>query len=275
MDNKQNSFTNIEDIDWAYLWGESIKSKKDAKKDWDKSAASFQKLSRKDDYIDLLFSKLILDKEDSVLDLGCGEGSITIPLAKHVKKVTGLDSSEKMLELLNERCNEQNIDNVTTILKPLEDIDLKSIGHHDIVLASRSLNGIIPIKETLSTINEIANKYVFLTFFGPENWKFEQEFQKYIGKDNKKFPGYNYIFNILYKMGIYGNIERLKVKNYRDYENIEDAMNNGKYRLDLLSDNEKEKLKEFLKENLHKNPETGRLYNKDDKADWIIIWWEK
>ena len=275
MENKQNSFTNIEDIDWAYLWGESIKSKKDAKKDWDKSAASFQKLSRKDDYIDLLFSKLILDKEDSVLDLGCGEGSITIPLAKHVKKVTGLDSSEKMLELLNERCNEQNIDNVTTILKPLEDIDLKSIGHHDIVLASRSLNGIIPIKETLSTINEIANKYVFLTFFGPENWKFEQEFQKYIGKDNKKFPGYNYIFNILYKMGIYGNIERLKVKNYRDYENIEDAMNNGKYRLDLLSDNEKEKLKEFLKENLHKNPETGRLYNKDDKADWIIIWWEK
>lgn len=275
MTNKENSFNNLEDIDWAYLWKEAIESKKDAKKDWNKSAANFQKLNKKDDYHDLLFSKLILDCEDSVLDLGCGEGSITIPLSKKVKEVTGIDSSEKMLELLNKRCEEQNIKNVKTILKPLENISLEEIGKYDIVLASRSLNGIIPIKETLEEINKIAKKYVFLTFFGPENWKFEEKFQKYINKNNKKFPGYNYIFNILYNMGIYANIERLQIKSYRDYANIEDAMNNGKYRLDLLTDKEKEKLKEFLKENLHKDPETGRLYNEEDKADWVIVWWEK
>ena len=32
---------------------------------------------KKDDYHDLLFSKLILNENDSLLDLGCGEGSIT------------------------------------------------------------------------------------------------------------------------------------------------------------------------------------------------------
>ena len=50
-----------------------------------------------------MFAKLILDEKDTVLDLGCGEGSITLPLAEKVKSVTGVDSSPKMLELLNQR----------------------------------------------------------------------------------------------------------------------------------------------------------------------------
>ena len=83
-------------------------------------------------------------------------------LAKKVKKVTGIDSSTKRLELLNQRACQQNIENVYTILKSLEEITYDEIGDYDIVLASRSLNGIIPIEETLKTIDKIANKYVFI-----------------------------------------------------------------------------------------------------------------
>ena len=143
------------------------------------------------------------------------------------------------------------------------------------VLASRSLNGIIPIKETLETMNKIANKYVFITLFGPNNWKIENEFLEYIGKTPHEFPGYNYLFNILFNMGIYANIEKLNIKAYREYDSIDDAMDNGKFRLDLLSDEEKTKLKEYLGRILKKDPETGKLYNIKDKADWILIWWKK
>ena len=52
-------------------------------------------------------------------------------------------------------------------------------------------------------------------------------------------------------------------------------MDNGKFRLDLLNDEEKEKLKEYLNRILKKDPETGKLYNKKDKADWVLIWWKK
>ncbi len=162
-----------------------------------------------------------------------------------------------------------------TILKPLEDITYEDVGAHDIVLASRSLNGIIPIKETLKTIDRIATKYVFITLFGPENWKIEGEFNEYIGRENKHFPGHNYLFNILLNMEIYANIERLDIRAYREYDNIEEAMDNGKFRLDLLNDEEKDKLKEYLEKILTKNPKTGKLYNKKDKADWILIWWKK
>jgi SAM-dependent methyltransferase len=264
-----------EELKWDEFWAYELKQKEDRGKDWDKAAAGFQKRAKKDDYHELLFSKLVLDENDSVLDLGCGEGSITLPLAKKVKRVTGVDSSTKMLELLNERAHEQGIDNVTTILKPLEEISYEEVGSHDVVLASRSLNGIIPIKETLEIIDKIANKYVFITLFGPENWKIEGDFNEYIGRENKHFPGHNYLFNILFNMGIYANVERLDIKAYREYDSIEEAMDNGKFRLDLLNDEEKDKLKEYLGKILTKDSETGKLYNKKDKADWILIWWKK
>lgn len=271
----KQTITNPNEVDWVKYWQEALKQKTDKNKDWDKAAPHFHKRAKKDDYHDLLFSKLILNENDSLLDLGCGEGSITLPIAKQVRKVTGVDSSAKMLELLNQRAQEQNIKNVDTILKSLEDISYEEIGDYDVVLASRSLNGIIPIEETLKTINEIANKYVFITLFGPENWKIEKEFNEYIRKENKPFPEYNYMFNILYNMGIYANIERLDIKTYREYSSIEEAMDNGKFRLDLLNDDEKAQLKKYLNEILKKDPETGKLYNEKDKADWILIWWKK
>ena len=38
------------------------------------------------------------DPYDSVLDVGCGPGRITVPMASRAKRVTALDSSSKMLE---------------------------------------------------------------------------------------------------------------------------------------------------------------------------------
>ena len=63
-----------------------------------------------------------MDENDTVLDVGCGEGSVTIPIAKRVKKVIGLDSSPKMLEYLEKRAGDNNIDNIETVLKPIEEI---------------------------------------------------------------------------------------------------------------------------------------------------------
>ena len=234
----KQTITNPNEVDWLKYWQEALKQKTDKNKDWDKAAPHFHKRAKKDDYHDLLFSKLILNENDSLLDLGCGEGSITLPIAKQVRKVTGVDSSTKMLELLNQRAQEQNIKNVDTILKSLEDISYEEIGDYDVVLASRSLN-------------------------------------EYIGKENKPFPEYNYMFNILYNMGIYANIERLDIKAYREYSSIEEAMDNGKFRLDLLNDDEKAQLRKYLNEILKKDSETGKLYNEKDKADWILIWWKK
>lgn len=264
---------NPEDIKWEEFWVEKLKDKKD--KDWNKAADGFFKRNKKDDYRDILFDMLILDAEDTVLDVGCGEGSITIPLSKNVKKVIALDSSPKMLEYLEKRVEEQNINNVESILKPIEEIKHNEIGDIDVVVCSRSLNGIVPIREVLTELNKIANKYVFITIFGPENKKIERDFDRELGIKTENFLDYNYFFNILFNMGIYPNIMRFDMDNYREYDSIEEAMDNGRFRLDLYTDDEKEKLREYLERILTKDSRTGKLYNIKDKADWIMFWWKK
>lgn len=264
---------NPNDVKWENFWAKRLETKID--KDWDKAAPGFFRRTRKEDYNDALFDMLILDKDDTVLDVGCGEGSITVPLAKKVKKVIGIDSSPKMLEYLKKRAEDNGIENIKTILKPIEEITFDEIGNVDVVVCSRSLNGIIPIKEVLAQLNQIANKYVFITIFGPENKKIEKDFDREIGIKTEDFPEYNYFFNILFNMGIYANITRFDLNNYREYDSIEDAMDNGKFRLDLYSDEEKEMMKTYLERILTKDNETGKLYNVKDKADWIMIWWKK
>ena len=264
---------NPNDVEWGEYWRERLEGKKN--KDWDKAAPGFFKRTRKDDYNSVLFNMLILDENDTVLDVGCGEGSITVPLSRKVKKVIGIDSSEKMLEYLEKRANDENVSNIETILKPIEEIKYEDIGDVDVVVCSRSLNAIMPIEDVLGELNKIANKYVFITIFGPENKKIEKDFDKEIEKQTEDFPDYNYFFNILFNMGIYANIQRFDLNNYREYDSIEEAMDNGKFRLDLYTDEEKKLLKEYLERILTYNSETKKYFNVKDKADWIMVWWKK
>ena len=263
---------NPNEIDWCGFWAEKLSDKKD--KNWDKAAEGFYKRTKNEDYNTALFSKLILNENDTVLDVGCGEGSITIPLSGKVKNVIGVDSSPKMLEYLKKRADEHNIDNIETKLMAIEDIKYEDFGDIDVVVCSRSLNGIVPIEKVLNELNKIANKYVFITIFGPENKKIEKDFDREIGKKTEDFPDYNYFFNILFNMGIYANVERFDLNNYREYDSIEEAMDNGKFRLDLYSDDEKEHLKKYLKRILTFDEQTRKYYNVKDKADWIMIWWK-
>jgi ubiquinone/menaquinone biosynthesis C-methylase UbiE len=264
-----------EDIDWEYFWEEKLKSQENTfKKDWNKEAPHFAKRVKQDEYMENLFNKMRIDSELTAIDLGCGEGSITIPLSKLVKNVTAVDSSEKMLEILEEKINKENIENITIINETIEDVSIEKVKKHDIVLASRSFNGIVPIIEAIKKINEIANKYVYITLFGPNNWKFERDFYKSIGKNNDHFAPYYYLFNILVSMGINPNVENLEIQKKRSYESVHDAMENGKWNLDSFNEDEKIKLRSYLKKNLIIN-EDGRLEHPDDKADWVLIWWKK
>ena len=264
---------NPNDVKWEEFWAERLAGK--VNKNWDEAAPGFYKRTKKDDYQNALFDMLRLDENDTVLDVGCGEGSVTIPIAKRVKKVIGVDSSPKMLEYLEKRATDNDIDNIETVLKPIEEITHEEIGDVDVVVCSRSLNGIIPISDVLWELNSIADKYVFITIFGPENKKIEKDFDKELGIKTEDFPDYNYFFNILYNMGIYANIERFDLNNYREYDSIDEAMDNGKFRLDLYSDEEKELLREYLKRILTYDEESGKYYNVKDKADWIMVWWKK
>ncbi|WP_406110583.1 class I SAM-dependent methyltransferase [Streptomyces sp. NBC_01003] len=52
--------------------------------------------------LDALQSAFGLDTDDVVLDLGCGTGQLTVPLASRVRSVIGMDPEPDMLRLAKE-----------------------------------------------------------------------------------------------------------------------------------------------------------------------------
>lgn len=262
------------DIDWDELWTRKMDKKGDRGKDWSKAAVKYSQRASKDNYTEQLISKMILSKEDTVLDVGCGEGSVTIPLSKEVASVTAIDATDKMLEILDEKIKEQEINNIETIKDDVNYVTLEKYGNYDIVLASRVVNGIKSPKKVFSNLNEIANKYVFITLFGPNNWKLEKDFFKFINKEYAGAPSYTILINLLAEMEIYANVVNLDVGPVRTYNTIEEAIDNGKWNLSKFSEDEQELLPEYLESVLDKNDD-GLLTNPDDKPDWVLIWWKK
>ncbi len=61
-----------------------------------------------------VLQQINLDTNQVWVDIGCGNGYFTIPMASRVKKIYALDISDKMLGQLQERLTEQSIGNVAT-----------------------------------------------------------------------------------------------------------------------------------------------------------------
>lgn len=68
----------------------------------------------------------------TALDIGCGPGNMTIPLAGLFEDVTAADSSPRMLERLERECRNKSIGNVRTI--STDCMDLEPGAKYDLVL---------------------------------------------------------------------------------------------------------------------------------------------
>ncbi len=273
--NSNDCIKNPEDFDWEQAWADEVGPIKRQKK-WTKDTPKihFEKIAIKDEYHEKLIPKLILDKEDTVLDLGSGEGAVTSMIAEEVKSVTALDSSSMMLDMLKQRIEHYNIDNIDIVEMDIEDATKDNVGTYDVVVASRSFMGIHEIKNTILHIQDMADKYVYLVVFGRNNWMLEKKFYDSIDKKYPDFAPYDYLFNLLISLGIYPNIENFDLVGNRKYDDLEDAYTRMKWKMGNLNNEEIEQIKPFLKENLFKNEEDGMLENPVDKADLVLMWWK-
>ena len=266
--------TKYADLDWECIWQKSLKKGFKKEKDWDKIATEYGKWLENDDYPDVLLNEMRISSNDTVLDIGCGEGTITRKIAKKAKSVTGIDKSELMLKELNRKTANEGLSNVKTIQKDINDLTYESIGDYDIVLASRCLNGIYNIKDTLITLNEIANKYVYITVFGSSTHKYKKEKAKIAGKPFKAGTDHMVLVMLLRSLGIEANVLQLECKNLKEYHSIEEAIERSIWRLGELEEENKIALENYFKDIFVKN-KRGNWVNPKDKTDLVLIWWKK
>jgi len=66
--------------------------------------------------LDALRSAFDLTGQDVVVDLGCGTGQLTLPMAARVRAVVGMDPEPDMLQRARQAASEQDVRNVTWMI---------------------------------------------------------------------------------------------------------------------------------------------------------------
>lgn len=265
------------DIDWNELWQNARKQKSwNSKKpsDWDKKAASFASRNKNSPYVSLFLSHLPLDESMSVLDVGCGPGTLAIPLAQKVASVTCIDYSQAMLELVEKRALEKEIHTIRTVNCSWEDDwEQHGIGHHDITISSRSI-GVKDLLGALKKLNTYAKRFVFVTDrISPT--PFDPEAFAAIGRDFNAGPDYIYTINCLYSMGIHPSINILQLDKHFTFSTMEEAVGSYSWMFQDLSSVEERKLEEYIRSRIVDSDNQQIVVRRKHPPRWAMIWWKK
>ena len=76
--------------------------------------------------IHFIFDCMCLSTNSKVLELCCGNGELTLSLAKRVKTITAVDFSHPLINTLNERLDEEHIKNVKTVISDVNKINFRN-----------------------------------------------------------------------------------------------------------------------------------------------------
>jgi cyclopropane fatty-acyl-phospholipid synthase-like methyltransferase len=197
----------LEPIDFAQMYKEHKKQtvfKGKNSTDWDSRSKELAPSMQKSSYVDEFISRMDICKEDVVLDIGCGPGTLAIPMAKLVKQVIAIDFSKQMLDELEEYAKKEGITNIKTYHIGWDD-DWSALPEVDIVVASRSVE-VQDIETSLSKISSHAKKACYVTYKAGGSFV-DMDILDFIGKKIITKPDFWYIPILLYKDGFLPQID--------------------------------------------------------------------
>jgi len=173
-----------------------------------------------------------------------------------------------MLKYLKEGLEREGITNVTCLNKSLEGAE--DLPLHDAVLASRSMV-MTDARGALEKIGKLAKRSVIITWRANDR-KFDKLVYDAIGREYHEYPGYLYLVNMLYQMGIYANIRYIETRSRVCYLDLEDAMDHWRWKVGDLTPGEEEKLQVFLTRHLSRM-QNGNMGDLDITSLWAVLSW--
>ncbi|MEN6617072.1 MAG: class I SAM-dependent methyltransferase [Syntrophorhabdus sp.] len=115
------------------------------KRNFDAEAASWDenptRVKLAEDVADAISNQIILTPNMDVMDFGCGTGLLTIQLQPRVHSITGVDSSQGMLDMFNMKIARLKLKNVSTLFVDLDKGHMLS-GNYDLIVSNMTLHHI-------------------------------------------------------------------------------------------------------------------------------------
>lgn len=267
----------MDDLDWNKMWIEARensslrKRRGDMTEFWNKRSRQYSESLKYNDRSIQMISRLDIDPECTVLDIGAGPGTLAIPLAKRLKHVTVVEPSSGMLACLRENAADEGLTNITCINRRWEDVTPGTdLDEYDVVIASYSLL-MLDMKAALSKMNEVARRSVYLfDFAGGCMQGYSELWPKLYGDEYQAGPDYIYIYNILHGMGIYADVEITETKYKERFSSMDEAVEQWMENLGETTPKTEEVIISHLSENLFQ--EDGAFWSKREIKGAMIHW---
>ncbi len=265
----------LEDIDWNILWQQARKKKSWKSKGvdgWNRRAASFARQATRSVYTEKFLAMLQPQKTWSVLDIGCGPGTLALPLAGLVRRVTALDFSANMLALLKQQAQDQGIVNISTHKLAWEDDwQPQGITPHDLTIASRSL-AVRDLRAALERLTSYARKAAVITDqvgSGP----FDPAAFRAIGRQLRTGPDYIYTVNLLYQMGFQACVDFIRIEEKQPYASFAEALARFTWMFNDLTTHEEKRLKNYVRSIIATAADGTVFLHRDHVPTWAFIRW--
>lgn len=185
---------------------------------WDNLAKPCSSYERRSSYADEFLRKSCILEGESVFDMGCGSGTLCIPLADDGHKVFCADFSEKMLQSVRDTVTDEGITLIETCkLSWQEDWDIRTLPVCDLAIASRCMFDADPF-DTVKKLSNHAKRKVCITL--PVNSSmFKSPHAKYdVGEQEGRvrylLEVLNAVFTLGYKPEVSYMTENDSVKNW-------------------------------------------------------------
>ena len=281
-----DSGTGMEKVtDWITLWKQLVekqgpfwnrKKRSENNEDkWKDRAKGFytrvkERWSKPDPHRDFIISLISSVKDATVLDIGAGTGAWAVLLSKSVRKITAVEPSSEMREILKENLENEGINNVEIIDKFWP---VPGMAMHDFSLSSHSVYGCEDLEGFISAMTRATRHTCFMLLRAPDhNGIMARAASRIWGQPNDS-PNFQVAYNSMLQMGMFPNILMEEKGMWPGWtnRNFEEAFEQFRSRFGLEGDSEHDPfLMALLKANLEE---------KDGKVRWpselrtALVYW--
>ncbi len=266
-------------MDWGALWL-AERGGRDGVEDvafWDRRAQGFSASCQRSPYAREYLERAGVLPGETVIDMGCGSGTLALPLAAEGHRVTACDLSSKMLEKLKEQAVAEGLESRLDLRQVSWLADWDDLPVADVFLASRSLYS-TDLRETILKIERHARRRVCLTVSTTDGPAHDNTMLRAIGRPRSDRSEFVYVVNLLLQMG------RLPELSYISHikpvfgSTIEELRGEFEREDGPFSPEESELLDRFIAEQFEPaekpdgTPAMARRY--DRPVRWAFIAWE-
>ena len=270
----------INTIDWREAWAEyqHVRRAADKADYWNARARSFSLKAGTSPYAHEFIERAAIKEGESVLDMGCGSGTLAIPLALAGHEVYACDFSHAMLSILEEAAEANGVaDKIhTKLVSWTDDWDALGVPVCDVALASRSMAA-IDLWDAIEKLDSRARRRVCVTMGTDQSPRIDEVLREAVGRPKPGLSEFVYTMNILWVMGKLPELSHIYSGRQDTFETIEDAVAKHAKVLEANAD-ETALLRAYAAEHMHQvETEDGLRWRFDHErvTSWAFISWSK